>query len=207
MGAKKERVAVFPAANVEHFENLPGYTNTEVSFQQFAMTLKMCVAFRERADVEEDEKWVQLIPYTYLYDPRADAVLVYRRAEKGGDPRLAGKWSLGFGGHINPLDDRLGRDRMIDLATNREIQEELTFHDPYDAPQTLGFLHLRSTPVDRVHFGVVRQALYHGNPKAIQHNEEIAELRWCTIPELSNYEFEGWSEALVTFLLRDRDPL
>lgn len=205
METKKERVAVFPAATVEHFENLPGYTDTEIDFQQFSMTLEMCVTFRERREVEEDEKWKQLIPYTYVYDSRADAVLVYRRAAKGGDPRLAGKWSLGFGGHINPVDDRLGRKRMLDLATNRELQEELTFRDPYDAPVTLGFLYLEDTPVDRVHFGVVRQALYHGDPKAIQYNEEIAEMKWCPVSELDQYEFEKWSEVLVTFVLRSRD--
>jgi len=204
METKKERVAVFPAATVEHFENLPGYTDTEIDFQQFQMTLDMCVAFKDRSEVEEDEKWKQIIPYTYVYDPLHDRVLVYRRADKGGDSRLSGKWSLGFGGHINPSDDRLGRLRMIDLATNRELQEELTFHDPYDAPVTLGFLYLEDTPVDRVHFGVVRQATYHGDPDAISHNEEIAETQWCSVSELERFEFEKWSEVLVTFVVRRR---
>jgi len=202
METKKERVAVFPAANIEHFEGLPGYGESDVNFEQFRLMLETCVTFRERAEVEEDEKWKQLIPYTYLYDPRSDCVLAYQRAASGGDPRLAGKWSLGFGGHINPVDDRLGRDRMLDIATNRELQEELIFHDPYDEPKTLGFLYLEDTPVDRVHFGVIRQALYRGEPGGIQHNEEIAQMKWVPVSELSEYVFEGWSEALVTLLLK-----
>lgn len=205
METKKERVAVFPAANIEHFEGLPGYCDSETDFEQFRLMLEPCVAFREREEVEEDEKWKQLIPYTYVFDPQVDAVLAYKRAAGGGEPRLAGKWSLGFGGHINPIDDRLGRHRMLDLATNRELQEELIFHYPYDTPITMGFLYLVDTPVDRVHFGVIRQALYRGNPEDIQHNEEIAEMEWIPVVELGRYTFEGWSEALVTFLLKPKE--
>jgi predicted NUDIX family phosphoesterase len=204
MEVKKERVAVFPAANVEHFEDLPGYGDSEINFEQFRLMLETCISFRERSEVEEDEEWKQLIPYTYVFDPASDSVLVYRRAESGGDARLAGKWSLGFGGHINPTDDRLGRVRMLDIATNRELQEELIFHTPYDAPATMGFLYLEKTPVDRVHFGVVRQALYRGDHGDIQHNEEIAEMKWVQVSDLDQYEFEGWSEVLVTAVLRSR---
>jgi len=205
MGAKKERVAVFPAANIEHFEGLPGYSDSETDFEQFRLLLDPCVSFRERGEVEEDEKWKQLIPYTYVCDPRANTVLAYKRAVRGGEPRLAGKWSLGFGGHINPRDDRLGRHRMIDLATNRELQEELIFHYPYDAPVTMGFLYITDTPVDRVHFGVIRRALYWGDPGDVQHNEEIAELKWIPVAELGQYTFEGWSEALVARLLNPKN--
>lgn len=204
METKKEWVAVFPAANLDHFENLPGYTDSEINFEQFRLMLEPCVSFRKREDVEEDEKWKQLIPYTYLFNPRDNTVLVYRRAAKGGDPRLAGKWSVGFGGHINPTDDRQGRYRMLDLATNRELQEELTFRTPYDLPTTMGFLYLEDTPVDRVHFGIIRQALYYGEPNEVAHNEEIAEMKWVAVEDLDQYEFEGWSEALVTFVLRSR---
>ena len=106
METKKERVAVFPAANIEHFEGLPGYGDSDINFEQFRLMLETCISFRERDEVEEDEKWKQLIPYTYLFDPRSDCVLAYQRAASGGDPRLAGKWSLGFGGHINPVDGK-----------------------------------------------------------------------------------------------------
>jgi predicted NUDIX family phosphoesterase len=197
---KDEQVAVFPDTALEHFEGLPGFSSATINFEQFNMSLDMCMSFKPRNSVEFDPRWKQIIPYTYIHTPITRKILVYRRADKGGDPRLAGKWSIGFGGHINPLDDRQGRARMLDIATNRELQEELTFYVPYDSPETVGFLYRDETPVDRVHLGVVRKAQYVGMLSDVQHSDEIAELRWATPRELLAYKLEGWSELLVQII-------
>lgn len=202
MGDKNERVAVFPAANIDHFEGLPGFTDSETSFKQFELMLEPCVAFRSRSEVEEDEKWKQLIPYAYIYHPDHNLVLGYQRAKVGGDPRLAGKWSIGFGGHINPSDDRHGRGRLLETATQRELCEELNMYGDYDVPETVGFLYLDDTPVDRVHFGVVQEYVYTDELGNISPRSEIAEIRWISLSNLSEYKFEGWSEAIVWSYLR-----
>ena len=53
--------------------------------------------FRPRAAVEEDEAWLQLIPYVVLRD-ESGAVWAYAR--RGGDGRLLGRPGVGAGGHI-----------------------------------------------------------------------------------------------------------
>jgi len=82
--------------------------------------------FRPRAAVEEDEAWLQLIPYVVLRDERG-AVWAYAR--RGGDGRLLGRRSVGVGGHIEESDRR---PTLLDTAracARRELAEELRHLD------------------------------------------------------------------------------
>lgn len=194
---KEELVAVFPETALEHFEGFPGFSSAPINFEQFNMSLDMCLSFRPRFDVEFDPSWKQVIPYTYITTLNRGTVLAYQRASKGGEDRLASKWSIGFGGHINPIDDSQGRAQMLDLATKRELQEELTFCVPYDAPETVGFIYRDDTPVDRVHVGVARRVAYPGALEDIGHSDEIAALKWMTLSELADFPMEGWSEDIL----------
>lgn len=79
---------------------------------------------RRRGDMEENEKFVQPIPYAVLYhvdndilEKAASAIdkdspdyyesvylLSYKRGTEGGETRLHNMYSVGFGGHINSAD-------------------------------------------------------------------------------------------------------
>ena len=108
---------------------------------------------RRRGDMEENEKFVQPIPYAVLYhvdskvlekamiDIEKDSpdyyesvyLLSYKRGTEGGETRLHNMYSVGFGGHINSTDvvsafsnfaSNPGTTVEMECAA-RELREEL----------------------------------------------------------------------------------
>lgn len=62
--------------------------------------------FLRRNWCEENKDWVQLLPYIVFYK-RVNGrlkIFVYQRGKGVGESRLAGNYSIGVGGHINPQD-------------------------------------------------------------------------------------------------------
>lgn len=114
--------------------------------------------FVERKWAEKDSSFKQIIPYTLVTD--GESVLCLRRLDKGGEPRLHGKLSIGVGGHINPPDrdaaPRYGDD-IVAAAAWRELEEEI--HIPRQADlKIVGLVNDESNPVGSVHLGVVHVA-------------------------------------------------
>lgn len=107
---------------------------------------------RRRGDMEENEKFVQPIPYAVLYHVddkilenamflekdspdyyESVYLLSYKRGTEGGETRLHNMYSVGFGGHINSTDvvsafsnyaSTPGSTIEIECAA-RELREEL----------------------------------------------------------------------------------
>ncbi|MGQ0612229.1 MAG: hypothetical protein ACT4PV_00550 [Planctomycetaceae bacterium] len=104
--------------------------------------------FAERAAVEDNPSLKQVIPYAIVR--RGDAILVCRRARKGGDRRLQGLRSIGVGGHINPCD----APDPVAGALRREIEEELVIPRGWRW-RIAGWLNDDTTAVGAVHLGVV----------------------------------------------------
>jgi|LakMenEpi03Aug12_release.lakeMendotaPanAssembly.Ray.scaffolds.fasta_scaffold06443_18 predicted NUDIX family phosphoesterase len=156
---------------------------------------------------EEDERWVQLIPYVLVFDERGQ-ILSYNRGDKGGENRLGGKWSCGFGGHVNDKDEGwLG-------GIVRELREELCFTAAIVPPETLfgvgdwavlsgplGFLRDDSTPVGRVHLGV----LYEIKAGSVTPKEDVA-WTWSSVgllrrmAEKNPDDLEKWSRMALDVL-------
>ena len=108
---------------------------------------------RRRGDMEENEKFVQPIPYAVLYhvdDKVMEAAMMaiekdspdyyesvyllsYKRGTEGGETRLHNMYSVGFGGHINSADVvsafsnyALNSGSAIEIeCAARELREEL----------------------------------------------------------------------------------
>ena len=112
--------------------------------------------FADRPEAEETPAWKQLIPYCLVFRP--NELFCVQRLKKGGEGRLHGKWSVGFGGHINPVDREpvAARGGLVRDALQRELSEELQL-PPLETnkPQFLGLLNDDQTEVGRVHVGVV----------------------------------------------------
>src|SRR5215510_9111951 len=102
--------------------------------------------YRPRPDAEHDPSWKQVIPYLALRD--RGRLFLMRRTRAGGDARLHDRWSIGVGGHVHPVDG----DPVAGLL--REWREELDA-EWLPEPQPLGLLNDDSTPVGRVHIGLI----------------------------------------------------
>lgn len=125
--------------------------------------------YRPRSAMEADPTWKQVIPYPILRDgPRW---FLMRRTRAGGDERLHDRYSIGVGGHVNPVDG--GLDGDLTQALEREWAEELDV-DFVPAFRFVGLLNDDTTPVGQVHLGLVYEGDAAGRPVAIRETDKLS---------------------------------
>jgi predicted NUDIX family phosphoesterase len=175
--------------------------------------------FAERDYMEQNSHYKQIIPYLVLQRGQGDdtRVLCYQRRAKHTEARLGGLWSVGFGGHIEPLDrdgDNPDDGGMIMATALREMEEETGLNPGRDALTLAGHINSDSEDVSSVHFGVVFNVnLDHMTGT----DDEIIELvsaqaephqaRWIAAAELGSMtaagqapdggDFEDWSRIAI----------
>jgi predicted NUDIX family phosphoesterase len=167
--------------------------------------------YMDRAAVEDDLAFRQLIPYAVLTS-RDLGILAYRRSKLGGEGRLHGRWSIGWGGHVD-----CGTDSPHDPSTpyaigqmvawwaclRRELREELGGDVP--APISLrGLIDDRSDAVGAVHLGLACEVDVTGveMPDAGLRSDEIGEMRWIGLGDDGAWaavegEMEKWSRVVM----------
>lgn len=102
------------------------------------------VFLAQRPECETDESAVQLIPYITLVDGSGKDLkfFVYTRGKASGEQRLAGKCSVGLGGHIESIVSDYNVSGSILISDNevvnsiadaavREVQEEIGLDVPF----------------------------------------------------------------------------
>ena len=152
-----------------------------------------------RQDAEHDERYLQWIPYLLLCDAE-HRLAAYPR--QGADTRLHGHWSLGVGGHINPVDAadaESGGDSAWSGLLRRGLLRELSEEFPGAVPgvtRFLGLIHERHSAVGRVHIGAVFLHEVSGDPG--EPGPELAGLQWIPASGIGvgNWpwdRFELWS--------------
>lgn len=120
--------------------------------------------FEDRAAMEVDRRWKQVIPYLVLRDgPR---YFLMRRTRAGADVRLHDRWTIGVGGHLNPGDDGLAG------GLRREWAEEIAaaFVPTF---RLVGLLNDDTGDVGSVHVGAVYVADAGGRPVAIRETDKL----------------------------------
>ena len=121
-------------------------------------------AFRDRAEMEQDSTWKQVIPYLVLRDgPR---YFLMHRTRAGGDARLHDRWSIGVGGHLNPGDGDLAGGLRREWAEEVDAAFEPTF-------ELVGLLNDDTTDVGRVHVGAVYVGDAAGRPVMIRETDKL----------------------------------
>ncbi len=192
-----------------------GYRDA-AEFPELASALARRVAkastFLPRDEVEEDPTLKQIIPYGLVTFERPDSsveVFLMRRTKGGGEARLHDLYSVGVGGHINPVDEGTGRSAtpesestasfagVVDAALHREISEELEV-DPDYSIDVLGFINDDSNTVGAVHFGVVYRIEVDAPDVRVREVEHL-EGRFVTSSVLAAHadRMESWSQLLV----------
>jgi predicted NUDIX family phosphoesterase len=106
--------------------------------------------FKPRSEVEDDPSFQQIIPYVVFR--HGDHYFLTHRLRASSEKRLRKQYSLGVGGHINPGDLQAG-DPILD-GLKREWQEEVIYDGRFEA-RLIGLLNDDSSPVSKVHLGVV----------------------------------------------------
>lgn len=170
-----------------------------------------CAFFMDRNLAEEDEKYLQIIPYCLIKNREIPPLMLeYQRTSKTGEKRLVNKMSIGIGGHVNPVDSDHGEtpEKYFTLSNNiiREIREEtgLTVR-PVDVYKPIGIILLDEPAVCRVHIGlaciveVPDLSLAKPADGSIRINIRAPE----EVYDSMNYSeaYEEWSYAFRDFLL------
>jgi predicted NUDIX family phosphoesterase len=160
-------------------------------------TISQSSFFMPRAEVEDDPSYQQIIPYVVFR--HHDRYLLTRRLRASTEKRLRQLYSLGVGGHINP-EDLSGGDPVTD-GMRREWGEEVVYEGSLRA-ELLGLLNDESSPVSRVHLGVV--FLVHGSTPeiAIRETDKLSgELLTLEEMRIHYLEMESWSQIVYDRLL------
>jgi predicted NUDIX family phosphoesterase len=122
--------------------------------------------FEPRPAAEANPAWKQWIPYCVLRcaaaGTAADAgardagVFLVRRTRGQSEARLHGAWSIGLGGHVEPVDATGAGAAFFACALRRELSEELDLRGlALPEPRFVGVLNDDATEVGAVHAGLV----------------------------------------------------
>ena len=153
--------------------------------------------FKPRAEVENDPRFQQIIPYVVFR--HGDRYFLTHRLRASSERRLRRQYSLGVGGHINPADLQAG-DPILD-GLKREWEEEVVYEGRFEA-SLLGFLNEDSSPVSKVHLGVVFLVEGDSPDISIRETDKLAgEL--LTLRDMRMYylAMESWSQIVYDRLV------
>lgn len=193
-----EQVLVVPR---EAFETVGAFNGVRLNPQDYLNAfLKPGVAhFMDRELAEQSPQFKQIIAYAIFC--HGGRVLAYSRTAKGNETRLHDKWSLGIGGHINPIDGLADNLNTYLAGVEREIREEITFSGAAQQ-QLYAVINDDTNEVGSVHLGIVHR--FDLDSEEVSANEKaLANLGFRDLEELAGplYEkLETWSAICVDAL-------
>jgi predicted NUDIX family phosphoesterase len=156
------------------------------------------VTFMERDKVENDHTFKQLISYSLLRHDKS--VLHYKRAHTIREARLQGLYSIGWGGHVNSMDNvlPLWKDAIVKQTLVRELQEEINV-DAFQ-PRLLGFINDDSNSVGQVHLGVVYECWLEEPKFGRRYKQGHRQTSFISLDDLAQSieEYERWSQILIS---------
>lgn len=150
--------------------------------------------FLPRSKVEQDESYKQIIPYVCIRHD--NSYILLQRTKKQSEARLHNKFSLGIGGHINEQEVAGGGKDLVAAGLARELREEISLAEGSEL-HLLGIIYDETTPVGRVHLGVVYEI--EARTSEFTLNEpELMFGTWITVAQLIEYRerMETWSQLL-----------
>jgi predicted NUDIX family phosphoesterase len=187
-----ENVLVVPAAEIE----ADLQTRFEADGAERVITRANRIRkFLPRSQVETDETHKQIIPYICIRND--DAFVLLQRTNKQSEARLHNKFSLGIGGHINEQEVAAGADDLVYAGLLRELNEEISVGPGWKL-NLLGTIYDSTTPVGRVHFGIVYELVT--NERAFTLNEpDLMTGTWVCRRDLIPFKerMETWSQLLM----------
>lgn len=157
--------------------------------------------FMDRSAAESDPSFKQIIPYVTLCC--GDLLLRIRRKKKQTEQRLHDLFSIGQGGHINPLGGAQGA-ALIQAELERELMEEVALAPGEYILQARGIINDDENDVGSVHLGLWYVAETQNTEFRTNEPDKI-EGAWIPRHEvLAKYDtLETWSQIVADSLLRE----
>ncbi|OQY50478.1 MAG: phosphoesterase [Desulfobacteraceae bacterium 4572_89] len=197
---KKEKILCI------HRDRLPGSWVAEKSIvpMDLGKFIEQCTLsgfeFVNRFEAENDSTLKQVIPYIVLQTHDLERTAIYNR--QGSEERLHDLWSLGIGGHINPVDQQNQQSSFKDILMSgmeRELEEELFKRPDQDMAEFSGIISEDITSVGKVHLGAVFRILTK-TPGAYSPGPELSMFQWTNTSDLIQLNMELWSELALELI-------
>jgi predicted NUDIX family phosphoesterase len=200
-----DRVLVVPARELDRLGRFQGFSDDADRYID-ALLAPGLGDFRPRREVEDDPGYKQIIPYVVFR--AGDAVFCYTRGTQQGEGRLHRLRSIGVGGHVDEADaDGRATPDAYEMALRRELDEEVAVAAP-GRLRRVGLINDDSTPVGRVHLGVVHLFELE-RPEVTPREAGLAEAGFAPLAELRRLrgQFETWSQICLDSFLADAPSL
>ena len=159
--------------------------------------------FIPRSEAENNPSWQQIIPYL-IFENSGKYFVMQRRGDHS-DKRLANKFSIGIGGHINLKDVKGSKDSKgvkgvsIMHWASREFEEEVDYAGKYKA-NFLGLINDDSNDVGLVHVGLIIRILGDSNNISIRDEHKLGNLESLASVGSHYRHMETWSQIVYDFL-------
>lgn len=189
----QEEILVVKRATL--FDNKPAWHGIDYqNIEQAIATITNNQEYIKRSLAETNPAYKQIIPY--LVFTYAGNYFVMERKQTASEQRLAGKLSLGIGGHMRKED--IEGKTIFDWA-QREFEEEVSYEGNLTI-RTLGIVNDDTNEVSEVHLGLV--LLLEGDHGNISiKNEHKSGYLLSKQACLDRYEMmESWSQLLLEIL-------
>jgi len=203
---EQETIMVVPAPVSRSFGVVPINENNREEVLEYISSVAVS---KVRDEVEDDDNFLQLIPYVVVGTLEGDGlhtVLGARRLKGSGESRLRGGITIGFGGHVQWNDPDQPVVDVIQDSIDRELYEELGVSYESDEPLPLiGLIYNDTDDVGRVHLGLV----YFLDVTGVAERNEIVsqepdklETMWITykLIDLLDDQMEMWARMTKRFL-------
>jgi predicted NUDIX family phosphoesterase len=175
--------------------------------------------FIDRPKAENDPSLKQIIPYIMV--TYQDKIYTLHRQAKQTEKRLHNKYSIGVGGHINPVplpevgyrtspeahtsSEKKARPELavvqgiIEKGLERELHEELSVQCPYEY-KLAGYLNDDTNDVGKVHFGMVYRLEVEDEAKVEVAEKDMMAGEFMSAPEIEKLypTLETWSQLVFT---------
>lgn len=195
--------------------------NTQIHFDEFFEGSGPHLVIRRRHELEANEAYLQILPYVVvakgsIEDLKNLRLSAYYRPVSGGESRLHGNLSVGYGGHIDAKDVVFNEKSVldfietVDLSRGRELGEEIGLgNDIQEASQihSYGLITDQSNSVGRVHLGVVYIFLVPEDWQPTAERSEVDLAGEFTAAELrakhdaGEIVMESWTNLVINSLL------
>jgi len=170
--------------------------------------------FLRRSELEEDPSFKQIIPYAIISNKepeqsgvrQSQSFYLFRRTSGQTEKRLHNKFSLGVGGHMNPIDSMESKDQYLIDELKRELYEEVKLLNGclIEDIEFIGFINDDTIPVGRVHIGLLYNI--HVSNKEVYINEtDKMTADWIDKSNLADFYggMETWTKIAFDYYIKD----
>lgn len=193
-----------------------------ISFNRFYEGANAHLVVRRRQELESNENYLQILPYVAIvrrngnasFNPKELKFASYYRPVSGGESRLHGNLSIGFGGHIDlgdvvttPDQDVIDLQKTVQASMSRELKEEVGLDETHQVFLEFGLITDKSNSVGRVHLGMVSFLDIDDQTKLHPEVSEVDFAGEFTAQELMDKELAGeivmenWTKIIVQKIL------